>query len=145
MDDDILVRAVTIGASVFITLATVTAVMMYYNTAKIAVTNVGSGTNIEEKYRQDIKNTLYNEVATGAEVRNILQYFSENYEVNISISSYYAYDASGAKKVIIDPGEVNRINHSKNNTYIQIMKTMMPNQKFKVTNIDQKYTFELIT
>jgi len=145
VNDEILMRAITIGASVFITLATVTAVMMYYNVAKTSVTNVGTGTNIEEKYRQDIKNVLYNAEATGAELRNILQYFFENNEVDITINSYFAYYGTGYQIVTIPVGYTDRINVTKSNTYIQIMKTMMPNQRFRITSNGSKYTFNLIT
>jgi len=83
MDDDVVVRAITIGASLFITLATISAIMMYYNTAKMSVAKIGTGTNLEEKYREDIKTILYSPEVTGAEVRNILQYFYQNIEYNL--------------------------------------------------------------
>lgn len=145
MDDDVLVRAITIGASVFITLATVTAIMMYYNTAKLSVVSIGTGTNIEERYREDIKNILYNTEATGSEVKNILQYFYGNNEVNICIDRYYAYFNDSAQITWIPLGDRERINSNKSVAYTQIMKTMMPNQKFKITNVGDKYTFDLIT
>lgn len=145
MDDDVLIRAITIGASIFITLATVTAVMMYYNTARISVVSIGTGTNIEEKYREDIKNILYSTEATGSDVKNILQYFYGNSEVNICINSYYAYFNNGAQITQIPVGDRERVNLNKNLTYTQIMKTMMPNQKFRITNSGDKYTFSLIT
>lgn len=145
MEDDVLVRAITIGASVFITLATVTAVMMYYNTAKISVANVGTGTNIEAKYREDVKNVLYNTEATGAELKNILQYFYGNHEVNICIDKYYAFHNGSGQVVLLTADTREKINLSRSITYTQIMKTMMPNQKFRITNSGDKYTFNLIT
>jgi hypothetical protein len=146
VNDDILMRAITIGASVFITLATVTAVMMYYNVAKTSVTNIGTGTNIEEKYREDIKNTLYNTEATGSEVKNILQYFFENNEVDITITRYYAYygNTDGYMLMTVPAGSTDRINVTKSPTYTNIMKAMMPNQKFRITSNGSKYTFDLI-
>ncbi|MDF2865680.1 MAG: hypothetical protein K0R72_493 [Clostridia bacterium] len=145
MDDDVLIRAITIGASIFITLATVTAVMMYYNTARLSVVSIGTGTNIEQNYREDIKNILYSTEATGSDVKNILQYFYGNSEVNICIDRYYAYFNSGAQITWIPLGDRERINLNKNVTYTQIMKTMMPNQKFRITNSGDKYIFDLIS
>jgi hypothetical protein len=142
MDDDIVIRAVTIGASIFITLATVSAVMMYYNTAKISVSALGTGTNIEERYREDIKTILYNSEVTGADLKNILQYFLGNQEVNICIDRYYQFYGSGAQIKRIDASQVNSSNNA---TYTEIMRTMMPNQKFTITNSGDKYTFNLRT
>jgi hypothetical protein len=142
MDDDIVIRAVTIGASIFITLATVSAVMMYYNTAKISVSALGTGTNIEERYREDIKTILYNSEVTGADLKNILQYFLGNQEVNICIDRYYQFYGSGAQIKRIDASQVNSSNNA---TYTEIMRTMMPNQKFTITNSGDRYTFNLIT
>lgn len=145
MDEGILMRAVTIGASVFITLATITAVMMYYNTAKIAVTSIGTGTNIEENYRKDIKEILYDKVVTGSDLKNILQYFLNNHEVNITISSYFAYDICGSQIIDIPISFQQNINSEISETYMQIMKTMMPNQKFKLlSNGNEQYIFTLI-
>ena len=144
MDDDVLVRAITIGASIFITLATVTAIMMYYNTARQAVTAIGPGTNLEANYREDIKKILYNTQASGSEVKNILQYFYDNHEVSITIDKYIAYDPLGSTTVDIPISDENNINYSKSSTYTNIMKNMMPNQKFKITSSGQTYTFTLI-
>jgi hypothetical protein len=146
MDEDVLVRAITIGASVFITLATVTAVMIYYNTARATVSEIGTGTNIEQQYREDIKNNLNKTELTGAEVKNVLQYFYDSPEITISMTSYYAYHKNGYQIVWIPLGETGRINSSNNSSYTLIMKSMMPNQKFAVTqdvNNSGKYTFTL--
>lgn len=145
MDEDVLVRAITIGASIFITLATVTAVMMYYNTARASVLALGTGTNIEARYREDIKNVLYNTEVTGSELKNLLQYFYGNNEINICMVKYYSYYNNGAQITWIPSGETERINSNKTTTYTQIMKTMMPNQKFRLTQSGDKYTFDLLT
>jgi len=133
MYDDVLIRFVTIGASIFITLATVTAVMMYYNTAKMSVAGVGTGNNVEKNYREDIKEILYSSEATGAQVKNILQYFTGNREVNITIDRYFGFDLTPSLYVIPVLSNSN-INFDRTSaTYIQIMKTMMPNQKFTMS------------
>lgn len=145
MDDDVVLRAITIGASIFITLATVTAIMMYYNTAKMSVAKVGTGTNLEEKYREDIKTLLYKEQVTGSELKNILEYFFQNQQVEIFIDKYYAYHQNGSQITIIPIGLKEKINFSKSDTYMNIMKTMMPNQKFSILITGNKYTFTLLT
>lgn len=146
MDEDVLVRAITIGASIFITLATVTAVMVYYNTARATVNEIGTGTNIEQRYREDIKNSLNKTELTGAEVKNILQYFYDSPEITISMTSYYAYHKNGSQVNWIPLGETGRVNSSNNSSYTLMMKSMMPNQKFAVTrdvNNPSKYSFTL--
>lgn len=145
MDDDVLVRAITIGASVFITLATVTAVLMYYNTARAGVRSLGTGTNIEENYREDIKTVLYNSVVTGSDIKNILQYFCDNIDVNIIMPSYYAFSGNSYQKINVPAAEANKVNASTNSSYTQILKTIMPNERFNVTSSGNNYTFTLIT
>lgn len=148
MDDDVLVRAITIGASIFITLATVSAVMMYYNTARLSVVEVGTGTNIEQNYREDIKIILFNDEATGAELKNILQYFYDSGEVTISMTSYYAFHKNGYQLTWLPVTQTARVNSSNNTSYMEIMKNMMPNQKFRITkdvSDPNKYTFTLLS
>ncbi len=142
MDDDVIVRAVTIGASVFITLATVSAVMMYYSTAKAGVSSLATGTNIETRYREDIKSILYSGQVTGAELKNILQYFYGNRDINIYVDKYYQFsnDSALKKEIFTD-----KLNTTSVTAYTEIMKTMMPNQKFSITIDENKYSFKLIT
>lgn len=144
MDDDILIRAITIGASVFITLATVTAVMIYYNTARLSVVEIGTGTNIEKEYREDIKNVLYKSEITGAELKNVLQYFYLDRGIELSLDSYYAYHENGSQITYIPSSESKNINLNTGATYQNIMKNMMPNQKFKVTRDGEKYSFTML-
>ncbi|MEG1989680.1 MAG: hypothetical protein RR144_02965 [Clostridia bacterium] len=144
MDDDIVIRALTIGASVFITLATVTAVMMYYNTARLSVVEIGTGTNIEKEYREDIKNVIYKSEITGSELKNVLQYFYMDKGVNICLDMYYSYHENGKQISYIKVDERQNINLNSTKTFENIMKNMMPNQKFKVARTGEKYEFTLL-
>ncbi|MDD2375954.1 MAG: hypothetical protein PHD15_01690 [Clostridia bacterium] len=143
MEDDIMIRSITIGASILITLATVTVIMMYYNTAKSMVAEVGTGIDIEQQYREDIKKILYSSEATGAELRNVLQYFYDSIDVTITIDNYYAYRIDASLN-LITPG-IAKINSSENVVYIPIMKTIMPNQKFRIIRNGNNYAFQLIS
>ena len=91
MSNEITLRLISIGSSIFIALITITAVMTYYNISKSTVSEIGV-TNLVENYNENIKQVLYKNEVTGAELKNILQYFSTNKEVNIAIDKFYYLD-----------------------------------------------------
>ena len=79
---DSAIRAITIGVGVIIAIATISAVMTYYNTAKQAVTEIGTGTDIAALYEEGITKTLLKTNITGTDVKNLLDYFGERNDVN---------------------------------------------------------------
>ncbi len=151
MNDEMALRALTIGAALFVALATVTAIILYYNTARTSISNV-QYTNINENYRDDIKVILFKDELTGVELKNVLQYFFLNKDVEISINSYYTFlgDTNTGTETIdplllSDSGK--NINQTDSITYETLMKNIIPNQMFKNVNPNYEediYYFEMI-
>ena len=84
--EDVSIRAITIGVSVFVAIATISAVMMYYNSAKNMVQEVGYGVDFANVEDQGIREILSKQKVSGVEVRNIISYFSYKDEVTININ-----------------------------------------------------------
>lgn len=130
MSNETVFRFLTIGTSVFIALATFSAVIMYYNTAKEAVSNL-TATDIASNYNDNIKNILYKEEITGEEVKTILRYFFEDRDVSVKIQDYYAFDIdNGYVTVFITESNRTNFNWNYNSEYEELMKNIIPNQKF---------------
>lgn len=99
MDESAPIRAIVIGVSVLLAMATISGVLMYYNTAKQMASNVGRGQDFAANYEQSIQDILLSGTSsvagtndiTGADVKNLLNYFYADDTVNIKIT--------GVKKV----------------------------------------------
>ena len=77
MDESAPIRAIVIGVSVLLAIATISGVLMYYNTAKQMASNVGRGQDFAANYEQSIQDILLtgspnvtgnNSYITGADV-----------------------------------------------------------------------------
>lgn len=99
MDESAPIRAIVIGVSVLLAVATISGVLMYYNTAKQMASNIGRGQDFAANYEQSIQDILLSGTSsvagtndiTGADVKNLLNYFYADDTVNIKIT--------GVKKV----------------------------------------------
>lgn len=140
MDENNAIQAMVIGVSVFIGIITITAVLLYYNTAKDAATRMGVGVDSSELYEKGIQDILLkgaytsnvegastSSYVTGTDVKNLLNYFYQNEGVEINIR--------GAKNIedqnIIS--NTDQVNNNESN-YNLFMKNIIPNQKFKLEN-----------
>lgn len=74
--EDITTRAIIIGVSVLIAVATISAVMTYYSTAQEMVRKIGSGTDIAGLYDKGIEDTLLKTNVRGVDVKNLINYFA---------------------------------------------------------------------
>lgn len=104
MDESNAIRAITIGVSTLIAIATISAVLMYYNTAKATVQEIGTGVDLYGNYASYVKDILVkpsDSTVSGTDVINLLNYFYKNTDVNISVSKIHCIyqDASGDKKI----------------------------------------------
>lgn len=130
MDEGIAMRAVTIGVSVFIAIATMTAVMTYYNTAKQVVLSIGAGTDVSGLYTKSIESTLLKHTASGSDVKNLLNYFynSKAANINISMDLFTNGNTPVTKRVAYS-----NINNAGDAIFNSVVKYIMPNQKFSIT------------
>ena len=87
--EDSAMKAIVISVSVFVAIITISAVIIYYNTAKDIVNVTGSGVDLAVAQQQDIENILVkannNAKVSGTEVMNIIKYFYNNKKYTVSI------------------------------------------------------------
>lgn len=87
--EDSAMKAIVISVSVFVAIITISAVIIYYNTAKDIVNVTGSGVDLAVAQQQDIENILLkannNAKVSGTEVMNIIKYFYNNKKYTVSI------------------------------------------------------------
>ncbi|MEG1009002.1 MAG: hypothetical protein RSF67_04165, partial [Clostridia bacterium] len=110
---------------------TITAVLSYYNVAKISVNKVGQGIELEENYRRDIETLLLKDIVNGSELKNILIYFKDDKRVNINILKYVAFKADGNVDIISLGDNYNEVNivekdNVKKNNFDNILKNIIP-------------------
>lgn len=125
--EDVSVRAITIGVGVLLAIVTISAVFMYYNTAKQTVRDIGAGTDIAGLYEKSVRDTLMKSELTGTDVKNLLYYAETNSDLNITLNNVNVYDNS-TKSVKTS---------SYKNT---VIKTILPNGKYKIEGSNPSYT-----
>lgn len=124
--EEVSVRAITIGVGVLLAIVTMSAVFMYYNTAKQTVRDIGAGTDIAGLYEKSVRDTLMKSELTGTDVKNLLYYAETNSDLNITLNNVNVYDNS-TKSVNTS---------SDKNT---VIKTILPNGKYKITGSNPNY------
>ena len=77
MDESNAIRAITIGAGLFISITTISLILTYYNVAKNTAQSIGTGTNISQNYDRHIRDILTKANIKGSDVINICNYFEE--------------------------------------------------------------------
>ncbi len=114
MDDSNAIRAITIGAGLFISITTISLILTYYNVAKNTAQSIGTGTNISQNYDRHIRDILTKANIKGSDVINICNYFEE--EITTKKIDFW-YDGNSTKPLDI------------------IINNVLPNQNFilKVT------------
>lgn len=141
MDENALTKALYVGVSLFVTVITITAIIAYYNIARSSIKDIGSGTDFDTVYREDVKETLLktgeNNKITGTQVKNLVNYYYDNINVQITISGMKYVSEDGTIK------EYSAISLSSNDQTIReknyniIMKYIINNQYFILDrNID---------
>ena len=145
MDESTPIRAIVIGVSVLLAIGTISAVLMYYNTAKQMASNVGRGQDFASNYEQSIQDILLkgsytvagDNYITGTDVKNLLNYFYNDESVIIEISNMkdidkYENNTSIANRNSGWGPNVNQVG----NLYNIVMKKILDNQKFELTKTD---------
>ncbi len=132
MEEGNFLRALTIGVSIFVTLATVTTVILFYNSSRqIAVTAVKGSTDISSKYRSDIEESLTSSTSVDAiQVINILNYFYNDSTVKINVKSVHD-NTSGSPS--IDNTVYEDINNNNESLYNKVAKKIssFPNARYE--------------
>lgn len=155
MDESAPIRAIVIGVSTLLAVATISAVLMYYNTAKQMASNVGRGQDFAANYEQSIQDILTKaeyvvsnsdeNVILGSDVKNLLNYFYDDNSVDILLTyklytvTYYnntvktsergSYTSGGAISSYYEDAMSNIYDNDK----FQITKSNQDNGKIKLT------------
>lgn len=135
MDESSLMRALTVGVGVFIAIATITAVLSYYNTAKDMVQAVGTGADFDREYSNYIENTLLKTQSvsyiTGNDVKNLLNYFYKDEKVQINISLITPLYSDTDENLLSSNLSGNNVNNHEK-LYNSLSTKIVPTQKFKL-------------
>lgn len=125
--EDVSVRAITIGVGVLLAIVTISAVFMYYNTAKQTVRDIGAGTDIAGLYEKSVRDILIKNELTGTDVKNLLYYAETNSDLKIKLEDVTVYNNSTESVGT----------SSYKNT---VIKTILPNGKYKIEGSNSTYT-----
>lgn len=138
MDESAPMRAIMIGASVFVTIATITGVLAYYSSAKDLVNVIGTGTDIGAEYANYVENILLktedNVEIRGTDVINLLNYFYMDEKAKIDVT-YIRQDHSFEEYTNVDNSDKQTVIKSYNTNldeklYNQAINLIVPTQKF---------------
>lgn len=134
MEESNAIKAIVIGVSTFIATITISAVVMYYGTAKATVQAIGTGEDLSQNYSDYIVDILlYNTTTDGIGVKNILNYFYLNDRVNVNIIKM---TNMGSVKDSINNNvteKKNLININNNiNIYNEVVSNIISAQKFSI-------------
>lgn len=100
--EDITTRAIIIGVSVLIAVATISSVMTYYSTAQDMVRRIGSGTDIAGLYDKGIENILLKNTVRGVDVKNLINYFESKGGAKITFNGKYFTDTGISSPIKYD-------------------------------------------
>lgn len=145
MDESAPIRAIVIGVSTLLAVATISAVLMYYNTAKQMASNVGRGQDFAANYEQSIQDILtagtYNvsgdNYITGADVKNLLNYFSNSETMKIKVYNIKVIDEYKNYTPIVSNVSDGYDNANLEN-YKNAMKNISDNQRFIIESKNDK-------
>lgn len=147
MDESAPIRAIVIGVSTLLAVATISAVLMYYNTAKQMASNVGRGQDFAANYEQSIQDILTKaeyvvsnsdgNVILGSDVKNLLNYFYDDNSVDIFLKyNLYTVTYENNTYKAVRRGS-NGNGDAISSYYEDAMSNIYDNEKFKITKSNQ--------
>jgi len=84
--EDFSIRAIVIGVSLFVTMLTLTAILMYFNTARGIADEVNKRTDIASSYDYIMNSNALEDELTGVEVRSLISKYASSDSVTININ-----------------------------------------------------------
>lgn len=146
MDESASVRTIIIGVSLLLAIATISAILIYYNTARQMASRAARGSDLASNYEENIKDILvsgsYNVAGdnhiTGNDVKNLLSYFYKDDSVVIDINNVVYIDSYDAymPKTVVNYDRMQNANNS-SESYTWLMKNILSNQKFNINRNDK--------
>lgn len=92
--EDLPVKAIVIGVSVFVTMAVVSALILYFNTARELVTAASKRTDIAKTYDEIMNPDVSNGILTGVQARALINKYAGDETVIINIVSISGINAT---------------------------------------------------
>lgn len=147
MDENTSVRTIVIGVSLLVAIATISAVLVYYNTARNLASRATKNVEFASRYEEYIKDILIsgsynvsnNNYVTGTDTKNLLNYFYGEDTVIIDINNVVyinGYENYKSKTVV----NYDNLQNANNDRYLYdwLMKNILESQKF-IINKDENY------
>lgn len=132
MEESNAIRAITIGVSTFIAIATISAVLMYYNTAKATVQEIGTGPDVYNNYATYIKDLLIKPSGTtisGTDAINIINYLYNDDLVTVNVENIELIN----EEILGETSQINEINKVDNyKIYLKQINLIKPVQNVKL-------------
>jgi len=97
--EDLPVKAIVIGVSVFVTMAVISALMIYFNTARGVADVVNKRINIAETYDSIMNADVFTDTLTGVEIRSLINKYAGSDLVRINIVSISGEEVTGYNKI----------------------------------------------
>lgn len=82
---DVGLKAIIIGAAVFIAMITISVIMVYYSTARNIAVSFGSGGDYIGHHVEEVDTALKKNTISGVEVINIINYFAKNTSFRVDV------------------------------------------------------------
>lgn len=83
--EDYAIKAIFIGVSVFVTILTLSAVILYFNTARSVADVVNERTDIAMLFDEIMNSDNFETTLTGVQVRSLINKYAGNEKVHINI------------------------------------------------------------
>lgn len=137
MDDEVVVRAATIGVGVFIALVIFGALNNYYTTARYQAKNIAEGANIDNTYEQSIKSSFEKEELYGYEIKNLINHYNKSSTVRVDIHNANYLDASRQVlyRAFINANDAD-IRGGSTGSYESAVNLLFPFQKFRLVRFE---------
>lgn len=83
--EDMSVKAIIMGVTIFVTMAVISALMIYFNTARGVVDAVNKKVSASEAYDNIMNEDVFTDTLTGVEIRSLINKYMMNDTVTINI------------------------------------------------------------
>lgn len=83
--EELPIRAIIIGVSVFVTMAVLSAILLYFNTAREIANRISLRTDIAETYDSIMNQEMFEDYLTGVQVRSLICKYVGDSNVTINI------------------------------------------------------------
>ena len=136
--EDFSIRAIVIGVSLFVTMLTLTAILLYFNTARQAADVVSKRDDIATSYDRIMNNEVFEDTLSGVDVRSLINKYAESEDVQINIVkiadknvSYENINNNWLVTIENDDGEPTKIINAK---HMDLIDPVWTNYAEKVEN-----------